>query len=127
MSPVKTLLIAGEDSSLLRALGDLIRTVLRQSDQAAVTILMASSEDEILRTLCRERIDMLIANHVRFDVGYELVRWLNQGQFKMKKVLIGTSPPLSTIDFEADGIDAILTRPVKKDDLERVLRCLLLG
>ena len=122
---VKTVLIVGDNISVLQALGDLVRSVLPQKDQVALTVLTADSEDEILRTLCREKVDVLVVNHDRFDVGYELVRWLNPGPFKMKTVLMGVPQQFSTIDFQADGIDATLTRPVNKDDLRRVLRDLL--
>lgn len=124
---MKTLLIAGEeDISVLRALGDLFQVVLSQFELKSPAIVIATSEDEILRALCRVKVDVLVLNHERIDEGRDLVRWINQGQFKMKKVLIGTPPQLSTIDFEADGIDATLTRPVNKDELKRVLRDLLL-
>lgn len=123
---MKTLLIAGKDISVLRALGDLVRSVLPQLDEGPLIILTANSEDEILRALCREKVDMLMVDD-RLDVGHELIRWLNRSPFKMKKVLIGDSRQCATpvIDPQNGGIDASLARPVNKDDLKRILRELL--
>lgn len=125
---VKTLLIAGDNASVLQALGDLVRSVLEQKNQGSLTILTADSEDKILQTLCREKVDVLIMNHDRFSVGYELIRWLNQGPFKMRKVLIGAFRHVSTQvpNFKADGIDAVLPRPVNKNDIKQILQDFLL-
>lgn len=123
---MKTLLIAGGDNiSVLQALGDLFQVVLVQLNLKSPTIVIATSEDEILRALCRVKVDLLVLNHERVDAGRDLVRWINQGPFKMKKVLIGAPSHLATMDFRVDGIDATLTRPVNKDELKQVLRDLL--
>jgi response regulator of citrate/malate metabolism len=119
---VTTVLLVGKDLSDLRALSELVYLVCAQIRRGPTTVLTASAEDTVLDILSRNRIDILIATYANADLGYDLIRWLHQGQFGVKMLLVtadGDRLPTRT-DLRAHGVDAIIGRPVTEQKLKKV-------
>ena len=121
---MKTVLIVGDDGSVPRALGEVVERVFTEARRGPTTILTASSDDEVFRVLSRDRIDLLMADYSRVDRSCDLIGWLDQGKFPMKKLLVAAEGqlPRKTTELRAKGIDAALRRPVRKDELRALIQ-----
>ena len=121
---MKTVLIVGDDGSVPRALGEVVERVFTEARRGPTTILTASSDDEVFRVLSRDRIDLLMADYSRVDRSCDLIGWIDQGKFPMKKLLVAAEGqlPRKTTELRAKGIDAALRRPVRKDELRALIQ-----
>ncbi len=121
---MKTVLIVGDDGSVPRALGEVVERVFTEARRGPTTILTASSDDEVFRVLSRDRIDLLMADYSRVDRSCDLIGWLDQGKFPMKKLVVAAEGqlPRKTTELRAKGIDAALRRPVRKDELRALIQ-----
>ncbi len=121
---MKTVLIVGDNASVPKALGEMVQRVFIEADRGPTTILTASSDDEVLRVLSRDRIDLVMADYSRVDRSYDLIGWLEQGKYPMKKLLVAAEGqfPKKTRELRAKGVDAAVRRPVRKDELRALIQ-----
>ena len=105
-------------------MGEVVERVFTEARRGPTTILTASSDDEVFRVLSRDRIDLLMADYSRVDRSCDLIGWIDQGKFPMKKLLVAAEGqlPRKTTELRAKGIDAALRRPVRKDELRALIQ-----
>ena len=121
---MKTVLIVGDNTSVPKALGELVQRVFIEADRGPTMIVTASSDDEVLRVLNRDRIDLVMADYSCVDRSYNLIGSLDQGKFPMKKLLVAAEGqlPKKTPELRAKGLDAAMRRPVRKDELRTLIQ-----
>jgi CheY-like chemotaxis protein len=121
---MKTVLIVGDNTSVPKALGELVQRVFIEADRGPTMIVTASSDDEVLRVLNRDRIDLVMADYSCVDRSYDLIGWLDRGKFPMKKLLVAAEGqlPKKTTELRAKGLDAAMRRPVRKDELRTLIQ-----
>ncbi|MBI3607388.1 MAG: hypothetical protein HY207_05420 [Nitrospirae bacterium] len=121
---MKKVLIVGDDVSVPRALGEMVERVFTEADRGPAMILTASSDHDVFQVVSRDRIDLLMANFSRVDRSYDLISWIDQGKFPMKKLLVAAEGqfPRKAKELRAKGVDAAVRRPVCKDQLRALIQ-----
>lgn len=121
---MKTVLIVGDNTSVPKALGEMVQRVFTEADRGPTTILTASSDDDVFRLVSRDRVDLLMADYSHVDRSYNLIGWLDQGKFPMKKLLVAADGqfPKKITELRAKGVDAAVRRPVRKDELRALIQ-----
>jgi CheY-like chemotaxis protein len=109
------------------AVGSMVRRILRPHGHSVVT---ATSGEEALERLAGEPFDVLIS-----DVGmgpgmngWELVECVRRFRPHARVVLAtGWGATIEPAEAQAKGVDAVLAKPYRPDELERVLAQLTLS
>ena len=122
---MKTIVVVAEDDHIARALSEFVRTVLSEVCREQVQVLSASSADEVLNILGRERIDLLMTDDRLPDMtGLELIRWLGPGLFGAVKILLTNDSRLLADPWKFVGseINAVMARPLGRAPLRLALQ-----
>lgn len=122
---MKTIVVVAEDDHIARALSEFVRTVLSEVCREQAQVLPASSADEVLNIVGRERIDLLMTDDRLPDMtGLELVRWLGPGLFGAVKILLTNDSRLLADPWKFVGseINAVMARPLGREPLRLALQ-----
>lgn len=119
---IRSVLIVGDDSSVQRALGELVAQAVSESGRGQTLVMTATDDVEVLRALSRGRIDMVFADYREEGRGIDLLGWLSYGKFPTRTVLISSAGPWGQTSYwQAKGVDAAVKRPVTKDALKPLI------
>ncbi len=122
---MKTIVVVSRDDHIARALSELVGTVLTELSPEPVSVHAACSPDDVLDTLSRARIDVLITeHHLAGMTGLDLVRWLSPGLGGAVTILL-TSDSRMLADpwkFAGPEINHVLARPLGREPLKRALQ-----
>ncbi len=122
---MKTIMVVSRDDHVARALSEFVKTVLTEVSAVPVAVQSACSPDEVLDTLSRNRIDMLITEHYLAGMtGLDLVRWLSPGLGGAVTILLTSDSRLLADPWPFAGSDFnhVLARPLGREPLKRVLQ-----
>src|SRR5574341_1075858 len=122
---MKTIMVVSRDDHIARALCELVRTVLTEVSLEPVAVRAACSPDEVLDTLSRNRIDVLITEHYLAGMtGLDLVRWLSPGLGGALTILLTSDTRLLADPWTFAGSDFnhVLARPLGREPLKRALQ-----
>jgi DNA-binding response OmpR family regulator len=117
------ILIVGDDVTTRHAIRDHIGTILRDCPHPPVDIQYAGSAEEAIGILTNEDITLLITDYELPGLnGLELIQQVSD-QLSTKKILLTESPPSlqeRILGAEA-GLEGIFQKPVRQEDLSRIL------
>lgn len=120
------ILIVGDDVTTRHAIGDHIGTILRDRPHPPVDIQYAGSAEEAIGVLTSEDITLLITDYELSEInGLELIQQVSD-QLSTKKILLTENPPslqVRILGAEA-GLEGIFQKPVRREDLRRIIRSL---
>lgn len=120
------ILIVDDDAVSRHAIGDLIGMILHDRPHPPVDIQYASSAEEAIGVLTSEDITLLITDYELQEInGLELIQQVSD-EFSTKKILLTENPPSlqeRILGAEA-GLEGILQKPVRREDLKRILMSL---
>ncbi len=122
---MKTIVVITQDKRIAQALADFVKTALADMYLDPAKVLPASSLDDVLDILSKERIDMLMTDHHLADMsGVGLVRWLDKALVGVVKILLTSDSRLLAEPWKFVGpeINDVLPRPLERNTLNRGLR-----
>lgn len=74
---IHTVLVAGDDGSVQRALGDLMAQAVAEAGRGQTVVVTASDDVEVVRALSRGLIDIVVADYRDEGRGVDLLGWLS--------------------------------------------------
>lgn len=119
---MRTILVVGEDSSVQRALGELVARAVTETGRGQTIVLTASQDGDVLRALSRGRIDLVVSDYPDEQRGIDFLGWLSCGKFPARTLLLTCKGPWGTSEsWRAKGVDAAVKRPATIGDLKSVV------
>lgn len=122
-----TVLIVDDEAAARKAIQDLIVSIVMDLRHAPVRILRAASAEEALGVISGEPVDLLITDYdLPGLTGLELIQQISD-RLEIMKVLLTDKPPSLQVRILAAeaGLEAIIQKPVRREDLRRILTRLL--
>lgn len=122
-----TVLIVADEAAARKAIRDLIVSIVMDLRHAPVRILRADSAEEALGVISGEPVDLLITDYdLPGLTGLELIQQISD-RLEIMKVLLTDKPPSLQVRILAAeaGLEAIIQKPVRREDLRRILTRLL--
>src|SRR5574341_1086008 len=119
---IHTVLVAGDDDSVQRALGELMAQAVAEAGRGQTVIVTASDDVEVVRALSRGLIDLVVADYREEGRGIDLLGWLSYGKFPTRTLLVSNVGPWGQSSYwRTKGVDAVVKRPVSIGDLVPLL------
>jgi len=119
---IRTVLVAGDDSSVQRALGELVGQAVAEAGRGQTMVLTATDDADVLRALSRGQIDLVVADYREEGRGIDLFGWLSYGKFPTRTLLLTCAGPWGTSDYwRAKGVDAAVKRPAKIEEIRTLI------
>lgn len=121
-----SILVVGNNITERNMIRDLIGEILRGIPHPPVRLNQADSAAEAIGIITNEDITLLITDYELPGLsGLELIRQVSD-QLSTKKILLTKNPPLlqeRILGAEA-GLEGIFQKPVRREDLKRILTSL---
>lgn len=115
---IRTVLVAGDDGSVQRALGELVAQAVAEAGRGQTMIMTATDDVEVLRALSRGQIDLVVADYREEGRGIDLLGWLSYGKFPTRTLLVSSVGPWGQTSYwQAKGVDAAVKRPATVGDI----------
>lgn len=122
-----TVLIVDDEAATRKAIQDLIVSIATDFRHAPARTLRAASAEEALGVISGEPVDLLITDYdLPGLTGLELIQQISD-RLEIVKVLLTDQPPSLQVRILAAeaGLEAIIQKPVRREDLKRILTRLL--
>lgn len=122
---MKIIVVVTQDKAIAHALTEVVTTALADVYPGPAKVLPASSLDDVLDILSKERIDLLMTEHHLADMsGPGLVRWLDTALVGTVKILLTSDARLLAEPWKFLGpeINDVLPRPLERNALNRALQ-----
>lgn len=122
-----TVLIVDDEAATRKAIRDLIVSIVTDLRHAPVKTLRAASAEEALGVISGESVDLLITDYdLPGLTGLELIYQMSNRLEITKVLLTDQSPSLQVRILAAEaGLEALIQKPVRREDLKRILTRLL--
>jgi|GEM_PF-4240755 len=126
---MKTILIVCADSHIQKALQKLVQTLLTELRSIGpAKVLSTDSMDEAIYLIGEREVDLLMIDHQLPGMdAFRLIESIDNAPIEMAKVLIVKDKPTvaNLVRIAELGIDEIMIRPLRRDDLKRILQMLI--